>query len=227
MSDFVLYCRYGQKKDEEDVDLLGKTHMAVGIAAVLTVTQPQTIPELVLAAGTGTVGALISDIDVGTSVSHREADKIVFLTAIAAGAVFALDYFCGMGIFDRMMRDGNRAQMVIGIGAFIGICAFGKERPHRSFMHSFLALAALCFVLGMVWQPMVPYFAIGFLSHIVIDLFNRRKIRLFYPLKGGIAFGLFRSNGIVNKILFWVGSVAAFSETVAVLIRSAGTIFGK
>ena len=51
--------------------MLGKTHMAVGIAATLAITQPSGVSELVLAVGAGSLGALISDIDVGTSNSHR------------------------------------------------------------------------------------------------------------------------------------------------------------
>ena len=47
--------------------MTGKTHAAVGLGTVLAVTQPSTVSGLVLAAGTGMLGALISDIDVGTS----------------------------------------------------------------------------------------------------------------------------------------------------------------
>lgn len=46
---------------------MGKIHMAVGIAAILAVMQPECLLEFVLAAGGGTLGAVISDIDVGSS----------------------------------------------------------------------------------------------------------------------------------------------------------------
>lgn len=75
------------------VVLLGKTHMVVGIAATMAVTHPKNAPELVLAVGVGAFGALISDIDVGTSESHRDADKIVILSVTVLAAAFALDYF--------------------------------------------------------------------------------------------------------------------------------------
>ena len=42
--------------------MTGKTHAAVGLGTVLAVTQPSTVSGLVLAAGTGMLGALISDI---------------------------------------------------------------------------------------------------------------------------------------------------------------------
>ena len=62
--------------------MLGKTHMAVGVAATLALTNPTTITELVLGSGIGALGAVISDIDVGTSESHKEADKIIAIVTI-------------------------------------------------------------------------------------------------------------------------------------------------
>ena len=49
--------------------MLGKTHMAVGIATTLAVIPPENTRQLLLEVGAGAVGALISDIDVGTSES--------------------------------------------------------------------------------------------------------------------------------------------------------------
>ena len=59
--------------------MTGKTHATVGLGTVLAVTQPSTVSGLVLAAGTGMLGALISDIDVGTSKSHKDADRITLI----------------------------------------------------------------------------------------------------------------------------------------------------
>lgn len=46
----------------------------------LAVLQPQTVPVLVTGAGAAAIGSLISDIDVGTSQAHRDADKIITAT---------------------------------------------------------------------------------------------------------------------------------------------------
>ena len=46
--------------------MLGKTHMAVGVASSLLLLPPSNIQELVLGTGAAAVGAVISDIDVGT-----------------------------------------------------------------------------------------------------------------------------------------------------------------
>lgn len=193
--------------------------MMVGIAATLTVTQPRSITELILAAGAGSVGALISDIDVGTSNSHKDADKITFLTIATVGAVLLLDHFCDTGIVQRMMSDSGVLRMVSGCLIFVLACAFGKEQPHRSFMHSFLALLILDFALGMILPAIVPYFTVGFLSHLAIDLFNMKKVRLLYPMKDGVCLGLCHAKGVVNNACFALGCAVSVLEAALVFFR--------
>ena len=194
--------------------MLGKTHMAVGIAATLAITQPSGVSELVLAVGAGSLGALISDIDVGTSNSHRDADKITALSVVVVLAVFAMDYFCNTQIIERIIGSSGYLRIIAGLLLFIGICAFGKEQPHRSFMHSFLALILLSFALGLIWEKAVIYFAIGFLSHLATDIFNKKKVRLLYPMKGGVSLGLFHAYGLANDIFLAIGSIVAIIEVI-------------
>ena len=199
--------------------MLGKTHMVIGIATAMSFTKPATIPEFILAVGGGALGALISDIDVGTSESHREADKITLLSAVVVAGVFAVDYFFHTGIVNRIVQNSGYGRILMGVFLFIGICAFGKEQPHRSFMHSFLALGLLCFAIGLVWEKIVIYFAAGFLSHLATDIFNKRRVRLFYPLKGGISLGLFHAHGWVNEVLFKLGSAVVLVEVIGFTIK--------
>lgn len=188
--------------------------MAVGIAATLAITQPSGVSELVLAVGAGSLGALISDIDVGTSNSHRDADKITALSVVVVLAVFAMDYFCNTQIIERIIGSSGYLRIIAGLLLFIGICAFGKEQPHRSFMHSFLALILLSFALGLIWEKGVIYFAVGFLSHLATDIFNKKKVRLLYPMKGGVSLGLFHAYGLANDIFFAIGSIVAIIEVI-------------
>lgn len=193
--------------------------MVVGISTTMAVTQPKNVPELVLAVGGGAFGALISDIDIGTSESHRDADKIVILSVTVLAAAFALDYFFQAGIVDRVLRGSGYGRIIAGISLFICICAFGKEQPHRSFMHSFLALVLLCFAIGLVWEKAVVYFAVGFLSHLATDIWNKKKVRLLYPLKGGVSLGLFHAYGLANQIFFMVGSAMVVLEIGLFAVR--------
>lgn len=189
--------------------MLGKTHMAAGVAASLSIMQPKNIQELVLGTGVAAIGAVISDIDIGTSDSHKEADKIIAMAAVVVTAMIAAEYIWHVGIYSRLMRNSSMARIVVAIAAFLMICDFGKGRPHRSFMHSVLALFLLT-GCTMVFLPLAaPYFGIAFISHLVLDLLNRKKERLLYPWKMGFSFGLCSSKGLINKLLFRICSAAS------------------
>lgn len=196
--------------------MLGKTHMAVGVAASLIVTNPTTITELILGSGIGIVGSVISDIDVGTSESHREADKIIAIVTCIMIAIGVLDFFGGLGIWDRIKQNGVLYPKVIAVLVFVGICAYGREQPHRSFMHSFLALGLLSVTMLFIYEPMVKYFVIGFISHIALDIFNYKKVRLLYPAKKGVCFKLAHSNGLVNDAAFITAVIVSGLKVIAV-----------
>lgn len=199
--------------------MTGKTHAAVGLGTVLAVTQPSTVSGLVLAAGTGMLGALISDIDVGTSKSHKDADRITLIAVLLVAAEIALNYFYHFSIWEKIRNEQSIAQVVMGAAVFIAVCAFGKNQPHRSFMHSIMAMAILSGALSMVSVQLVPYFVVGFASHLVLDCFNRKRVRVLYPLPGGIALDLFKAGGFVDSLLFKLGSVAVIFEIVYLVVR--------
>lgn len=194
--------------------MLGKTHMVIGIAAGLAVVKPDTFSELVFGAGIAAMGGLISDIDVGTSDSHRDADRVTYLAVFVVLAVVVLEHIFHLGIARLLIQNDNVFRICIGLAGFVGICAFGKEQPHRTFMHSLLAMVLLSFCLGLLSPVAVPYFAVGFLSHIVTDLFNRKRVQVWYPFPGGLCLGLFHAHGLANTIFFFLGSVAAGAEVL-------------
>ena len=120
--------------------MLGKTHMIIGVASSLAITVPKTAPEFLLAVGLGAAGAVISDIDVETSNVHRNMGKVLLLTIVAAAAIFGLDIFLKTEIIHKITEDSHIHRIIAGCLIFLVVCVFGKEQPHRSFMHSFLAL---------------------------------------------------------------------------------------
>jgi inner membrane protein len=189
--------------------MTGKTHLSVGIAATLLVTQPSTIKTLVLGIGLGAVGSAISDIDVSTSESHEELNKILILVLLVAVATGFIEYKWNIGLISSFRNNSNFMRLFIGIGAFLVICAFGKDRPHRSFMHSILAVVMLCGTIYSILPEAVPYFAIAMSSHIIIDTLNRRKVLILYPIPWGIGLGLCHAKGFVNNTIFRVASIVA------------------
>ncbi len=185
----------------------GKTHLTVGCAAALLILRPDSWRELVWGAGAAMIGSVISDIDAGSSSAHRDADKVTaFIVCLTAG-IFIADVNLHLGIYSELMTRISQPRLITLTGLFVMICALGKAGRHRTFMHSLCALVLLSTCLYLLSSSLALYFAIGFISHLLLDLLNRRKISLFWPSKRGVCLGLCRSSGWVNTVCFCFGLV--------------------
>ena len=85
--------------------MMGKTHMVIGIAAAMACFEPERLPELVAGAGAGALGGLIPDIDVDSSGSHKEADKVTALSIATVAIVIFLDYFFHNGSLQQTLHS--------------------------------------------------------------------------------------------------------------------------
>ncbi len=186
--------------------MLGHTHLVMGTAAALAILPPKDLPTLVLGLGVSALGGLLPDIDVGTSDSHKKADFITGIAGIIAAAVIIADWFFNAGIKDSLMANENLLKIIIPIMIFIAVCAYGKGTKHRTFMHSIMGLVIFTACVGMAIPSAAAYFFIGYASHIILDTLNKKEVDIFFPLKKGVAFRICKANGLVNRILFFVGT---------------------
>lgn len=94
--------------------MTGKTHLAVGTAASLLVTQPSTLKELFICIGVAIVGSVISDIDVSTSESHQTLDWILgLILAVSVLLAFAESRW-SLGIFSAILNDSSYSRIFSG-----------------------------------------------------------------------------------------------------------------
>ena len=208
----------------ERKDMLGKTHMAVGVAASLLLLQPHTLPELILGAGTAAVGSVISDIDCGTSESSRRADQIIFVLETIVIGIVVVEAHWHLGLYQRLMSNSSVSRIVLACAAFLAICAYGKKTPHRSFFHSFLAGGLLMSSVGVFLPILVPYFGIAFASHLVLDFLNHKGEQLLYPYRKRFSLGICSASGLVNRLCLFCGSVLSVGVTLKLL---TGVIFHR
>lgn len=208
----------------ERKDMLGKTHMAVGVAASLLLLQPHTLPELILGAGTAAVGSVISDIDCGTSESSRRADQIIFVLETIVIGIVVVEAHWHLGLYQRLMSNSSVSHIVLACAAFLAICAYGKKTPHRSFFHSFLAGGLLMSSVGVFLPILVPYFGIAFASHLVLDFLNHKGEQLLYPYRKRFSLRICSASGLVNRLFLFCGSVLSVGVTLKLL---TGVIFHR
>ena len=214
--------RYRRRRERKD--MLGKTHMAVGVAASLLLLQPHTLPELILGAGTAAVGSVISDIDCGTSESSRRADQIIFVLETIVIGIVVVEAHWHLGLYQRLMSNSSVSRIVLACAAFLAICAYGKKTPHRSFFHSFLAGGLLMSSVGVFLPILVPYFGIAFASHLVLDFLNHKGEQLLYPYRKRFSLRICSASGLVNRLFLFCGSVLSVGVTLKLL---TGVIFHR
>lgn len=188
--------------------MTSKTHIATGLATMTALIRPDSTKLLLICLASTTIGSIISDTDLTTSELHKDIDKIITISAISIALCFLADYFFNLGIYSFILNQTNLTHTLVGIVILLLLCLFGMHTAHRSFMHSILGTlifsATVYFILPTAALP----FAIGMFSHIILDLFNLKKVQVFYPSKKRLGFKLCSSDGKVNNILCILSTIS-------------------
>ncbi|MCC8065148.1 MAG: metal-dependent hydrolase [Clostridiales bacterium] len=196
--------------------MTGKTHLVCGEALALCLLHPDTPRALVLCLGAAAVGGVVSDVDVTTSTSHRELVRIVSTAGAALLLGWALNTIFQLHIERFLLRYAGAKEMAAWAVLFLGLCVFGATQPHRSFMHSLAGLALLTFCVWRGAEPLAGAFFVAMASHILLDLLNRKGVRLLYPAGWSWSLDLCSADGAADRVLCGVGSLLM----VAGIVRS-------
>lgn len=190
--------------------------MAVGVAAtslyaITAATLWNYEPPLVFGAGTAVsaLAAIIPDIDADKSLANKGATRVIRAVAAAVVVVMLASRIFRLNIVQQFGIPECVASAVPGLICLFALCIIGKDTPHRSFTHSFLCLAAMSYCIYMIYPPVTPYFAIAYGTHLFLDVFNYRGETLLFPLPNQFRLKLCKSDGLVNKMLFLIGSPIA------------------
>lgn len=185
--------------------MLVGTHVTLGIATALIATQPKTVSEVITAAIGGAVGGWVVDIDIKDR--DKELDRENIYDSIIDGFVIAsfvaVDSLIGNGMCNYIAENMG-LRVLMGLVGLIALMAIGFNTKHRTFTHSFLALALFSGSMYLFCEPLAVPFALGYLSHMVADMFNKLGLQLFFPLKWRPCLKKCYSNKKANRILFRV-----------------------
>ncbi len=169
----------------------------------LCLIRPDNISDLLITCGFATLGGLVPDVDLKDSTSDKLFDRLMTsLITIVLMSVF-IKYFFDIDLYCKIKECSEIFNYLVSICLFIVMSYLGSKSSHRSFTHSILGLIIYSSILsyGFGMNVIIPYF-VSHLSHIVLDLFNKKGVALFYPSKYRLCFGICESNGKVNKFLF-------------------------
>lgn len=193
--------------------MLGKTHFVLGMASALVITRPQTVPGVITAMTAGAIGGWIVDFDMRNRNNDEQSEEArlenvydAVIDGLFIVAFILLDFFIGKGMCQYVIENWGVRTWGSLIGLLI-LLIFGLYSKHRTFTHSFLALALFSGLVYLFCRPATIPFAIGYASHLISDLFNYLGLQLFYPLKWRPCLKVCKSDKTTNHILFWISLV--------------------
>ena len=188
--------------------MMSKTHIAVGMASALAVAQTGSVESCVAAVVGGSLGGIIADCDFHPSKAHKDALAGRLIVVGIAAAAILVDYFANAGLCDYLVAHLGMP-LITGVAAFAALTFVGGHTEHRSFTHSLVAMCCFCVSVYLACAPLLPYFAVGYASHLVLDITNKQGIRLLWPLRAELSLGLCRAKGVTNKVVMIIGYAAA------------------
>ena len=186
--------------------MLGKAHLTIGMAAAWTLAMPETVPAALPVIAGAAAGSLICDIDCDSPAERRDASKQRILAAVITAAALIIDGLTGAGMCRTITESGSYLWCA-GIAGLVLTVAFANVSAHRGFSHSLTALAMETFFLYLIFPQCVKPFVIAFITHILLDITNKKRLRLFYPAKKGVSLGLFYADRMANRVCEIGGAV--------------------
>ncbi len=174
------------------------------MAAVFSIVRPETAAEALPVIAGGALGCLICDLDCENKSEKSDSSHWRTVMALVAAAALIEDHLMDAGMW-RSLGQGQYLWFA-GLAGFVITCVFASGSGHRGFSHSLPAMALETTFLWMVFPAAALPFAIAFASHVLLDMMNKRSVRLFYPAKKGICFGWFYADRLANKVVAACGA---------------------
>ena len=199
--------------------MMSKTHIAVGAASALAVAQAGSVESCVAAVLGGSLGGIIADCDIHPSRAHKDALMGRLIVVGVAAVALLADWYADAGLCDYLVANLG-VPLLAGVVAFAALTFVGGHTDHRSFTHSLVAMACFCAAVYLACAPLLPYFAVGYASHLVLDVANKQGVRLLWPLRKNVSLGLCRAKGAANTALMFAG----FAVAVLLLAYRLGLI---
>ena len=198
-----------------------KTHVALGNLVALAAVNPGSINSLLITVGFASLGGIFPDVDLKDSTTDKLFDRLItsLITVIVIG-IF-INYLFDINLYTKIKEYNSVFNYILCICIFTVMAYMGSKTHHRSFTHSALGLIMYTLILSYAFSKAVtvPFF-LAYLSHILIDLFNRKGLTLFYPVKSRFCLNLCDSNGTINNLAF---SLFSISNVVVLIMLGIGS----
>lgn len=188
---------------------MSKTHISVGIASSLglALVFPNT-PQIILASVVfGAMGGTTPDVDILDDDYKHDALIGQLIPLVLCVLMLGLDWLLHYEILSSIINHKTLA--IIGLVGYLILYIIGYNADHREFTHSLLSLLLFSIAVGFIYFPALPFYAIGYFSHLAIDLLNKKGIQLFFPFEPEPCLKLIYASGIGNTVIMIIGIIAS------------------
>ena len=187
--------------------MMGKTHVAIGILSSLAIFQPTTISQCALAIAGGALGGVAADIDtVDNDYKHDALIGQLLSFGIAGIMIFLMFITTNKSEFYASLSK-DKISICIGIIAYLILMIKG-----------YLSKLLFTIAIGIVNLNIIPFYLIGYFSHLCLDLLNKKDVPLLYPIKKGICFKLCYASKKANSFFMWLGTFGSIFMILSLLL---------
>ncbi len=192
--------------------MMSRTHLAVGMTAALALTTANNAVEVAAIIAGGALGGVFADVDILDN-DYKSDALIGELIALGTVVLAVLcDLITGKHIVGYIAD--NKAVSILGGVGLIVLWVVGYNTEHREFTHSLLAMLLVSLSAWLVFPIFGVAVLLGYLSHLLLDLLNKKGIRLLFPLKPKMCLKLCYASGTANKVFM----IAGFALTAVLLV---------
>ena len=107
--------------------------------------------------------------------------------------------------------------LLVAFAVFVVTSLLAVFSEHRKFSHSLLALILYAVSLCFLCFPLLIPFVIGYISHILLDLMNKKPVLILWPSEKGFCLNWFYAGETANTVFLvfgCIGLVAAIASTI-------------
>ena len=182
--------------------MTGRTHCIVAVATAITIVQPHQPEVILLGSALSFLGGLTPDVDQFQSKLGRKISKfmisifsiLLLLLLLKQSFQFNLNAYLPV---NQLLNSIPKGPLL-----FILLCSMGLNTKHRTFTHSLLGALLFTLCIYLCFPKYYHYFLIGYLSHLILDLFNKEGMEIFFPLGRKISIPICKSkNPYANALM--------------------------
>lgn len=193
-----------------------KTHLMIGLATVSTsilimqITEIQHLTPLQFGASLAIsiIASALPDIDSRKSKSREVANQLIGLLVIGLMIGIAYSVYKKIDLW-KMETIKDTLSRFWAVFLLFFLLFAGTKANHRHMTHSILYCAVLTLLVYNMTgtKYLAAAFGLSMLSHDLADLLNKKKVQLFWPVKGGFCLNLFKADSTFSNMIRAIATI--------------------